>query len=133
MPGTAAQIAELALERLTLDEWQAFVAGNPDSSAFHHEKWLRLLMDQYGFDNRILTLKRNGGVLAAVPFLETDSVRGKRKWGSVEMSMHSHYVAGHASTSAIVARTMPILSLAIRHSPPIVFRTFGEIFYRFST
>ncbi len=64
---------------LTLAEWHAFADSHPDKTVFHHQNWIRLLIDTYGFKLHIPAVKQNGHILAAVPFVETRSLRGARK------------------------------------------------------
>ncbi len=64
---------------LQLDEWQDYVASHPQSSVFHHRKWIELLVQQYGLRVHLPAVKRNGEILASIPFLETKGLWGARK------------------------------------------------------
>lgn len=68
-----------SIDWLTLDEWQEFVEGQPDSSIFHHRKWLELLHEHYGFKIRIPSIVDNEKVRVAIPLLQTLSLRGRKK------------------------------------------------------
>ena len=63
----------------TLEEYQAFVESHSTSTAFHHRRWIELLQRQYGFALRLPSLKRDGSIVASIPFLETVTLRGQRK------------------------------------------------------
>ena len=67
------------LSDLTLDEWQAFAHSQPGRTIFHHRNWVKLLVDTYGFDLYIPAVKKNGQILAAVPFVETRNLWGAPK------------------------------------------------------
>lgn len=106
MSAVTAKITEPVLSWLTLDAWQAFAATHPASNGFHHEKWLRLLMNQYGFGLRIPAIRRNGDVLAAVPFLETISARGKRKLISLPFTDCVSILSVDASAEQTLCRAL---------------------------
>jgi CelD/BcsL family acetyltransferase involved in cellulose biosynthesis len=78
MPSTMTQ-SKCEISWLSLDQWQAFVEQHPCSSIFHHRNWLELLQAHYGFAIRIPALMQSGKTLAAIPFLQTRSLRGTRK------------------------------------------------------
>ena len=61
--------------RLTLDEWQSYVEGHPDSSPFHHRSWLELLTQQYRFQPYIIGVKSGNEIIAAIPFLKVNGWR----------------------------------------------------------
>jgi len=67
------------LSHIDLDSWQAFVEERVDSTALHHRQWIELLMEQYGFKLHLPAITENGQVRAAMPFLETTSLRGSKK------------------------------------------------------
>ena len=67
------------LSWLTMEQWQSYVAQHRRSSIFHHRNWLELLSEQYGFQLRIPALLAGGSIEAALPFLQTRSLRGSRK------------------------------------------------------
>ena len=62
-----------------LEEYQTFVESHANSTVFHHRRWIELLQKQYGFDLRLPCLKRDGLIVAAIPFLATVRLRGQRK------------------------------------------------------
>jgi lipid II:glycine glycyltransferase (peptidoglycan interpeptide bridge formation enzyme) len=104
MSTATTKIIEPTLSWLSLDEWQAFASSRPESNVFHHEKWLRMLMDQYGFGLQIPAIKRDGNVLAAVPFMETTSARGKRKLISLPFTDCVRILAVDASAEKTLCR-----------------------------
>ncbi|MCA9247119.1 MAG: GNAT family N-acetyltransferase [Planctomycetales bacterium] len=75
-----------SLERLTLDQWQAYVEGHGEATIFHTRAWLDLLVEQYRFPLHLLALKNSGEVVAAAPFLETHRLFGPRKLVSLPFS-----------------------------------------------
>ncbi|MCA9245479.1 MAG: GNAT family N-acetyltransferase [Planctomycetales bacterium] len=75
-----------SIEHLTLREWQAFVASHPRSTVFHHHRWLELLSAQYAMKLKLVALRREGEILAAIPFLECRSFLGSRKLISLPFS-----------------------------------------------
>jgi lipid II:glycine glycyltransferase (peptidoglycan interpeptide bridge formation enzyme) len=58
--------------------------------------------------------------------------RFKSKWGSTETDVYNVYFAGSDHRTLDDSRTMKVGAAVIRHSPAIVCRGLGEIFYRFS-
>jgi CelD/BcsL family acetyltransferase involved in cellulose biosynthesis len=69
---------------LTDPRWQAFVAGNPVATAFHHPDWVRLVADCYGFRAFAITVDDgDGGVGAGLPVVEVRHVVGRAKWVSL--------------------------------------------------
>ncbi len=91
------ETAHGSLQWITLDQWQEFVESRPESHPFHHANWLRLLIDQYGYAWRIAALVAHGEITAALPFLITRTLHGRRKllalpltdWFSVLASQES--------------------------------------------
>jgi lipid II:glycine glycyltransferase (peptidoglycan interpeptide bridge formation enzyme) len=58
--------------------------------------------------------------------------RFKSKWGSTETDVYNVYFAGSEQRTLDNSRTMKIASAVIRHSPAVVCRGLGQVFYRFS-
>jgi CelD/BcsL family acetyltransferase involved in cellulose biosynthesis len=71
---------------LTLNQWQAFVDSYPAGTAFHHRRWIELIVQQYGGECIIPAVRRGGRIATAVPFIETRSLTGKRKLISLPYS-----------------------------------------------
>jgi CelD/BcsL family acetyltransferase involved in cellulose biosynthesis len=67
------------LEPIDIDQWHDYAAGHCRGSVFHHRNWLDLLMRQYGYPCRIFAIRSGGAITAAIPFLETRGLSGKRK------------------------------------------------------
>ncbi len=76
-PDSSVAAGELAW--LTIDQWQAYVEGHARASIFHHRNWLELLHEEYGFEIRIPAIVDGGQIRAAIPFLQTRSLRMKKK------------------------------------------------------
>ena len=75
-----------ALRKLELVDprWQSFVAARPEATAFHHPAWAELLADCYGHQPFALGVFDHGGELVGgLPFLETRTFRGRRRWISL--------------------------------------------------
>jgi hypothetical protein len=58
--------------------------------------------------------------------------RFKRKWGAVESDAFHVYLAGSPRSNIEDSRALKFASLLIRHSPAVVCRGLGELFYRYS-
>ena len=64
---------------LSIDRWQQYVESHPSSTIFHHRSWLELLHEQYGFEIQIPAVIADNKIRAAIPFLQTRSLKGKKK------------------------------------------------------
>ena len=64
---------------ISIDRWQQYVESHPDSMIFHHRRWLELLHEQYGFEIQIPAVIEDEKIRAAIPFLQTRSLNGKKK------------------------------------------------------
>lgn len=71
-----------SIVRITLEEWHAFAATFEDRHVFHHRGWIESLQKTYHFPLRIYAVTDNntGSILAALPFMQVLTLRGKRKW-----------------------------------------------------
>jgi len=67
------------LNYVNLNEWQSFVEGHPNRMIFHDQRWIVVLVSQYGFRLQIPTAKEGGEIVAGIPFLETTSIFGRKK------------------------------------------------------
>jgi lipid II:glycine glycyltransferase (peptidoglycan interpeptide bridge formation enzyme) len=56
----------------------------------------------------------------------------KKKWGPTEEHVHHAYVVGHPPPADTKSHALTIASAVIRHTPKVVCRGLGEVFYRFS-
>lgn len=81
------------LSWLTVDQWQAYVEGHARSSIFHHRNWLELLHDEYGFEIQIPAIVESGKIRVAIPFLQTRSMRLKRKLMSLPFTDYQRILA----------------------------------------
>ncbi len=87
------------IDRLTMDQWQTYAQSHPDSSIFHHRRWIELLHQQYGFEIELRCLRENGEIRAAIPFLKTRSLRGTRKLISLPFTDYLHVLSESASAT----------------------------------
>lgn len=69
----------LKCESISLDEWQEFVDGHPESTPLHNREWIELLVAEYGFKLFLPAIRSGGQILAATAFLETRTLLGVRK------------------------------------------------------
>lgn len=86
---TAARPAAGRLYELELEDprWRSFVAARPEATSFHDPAWAQLLADCYGFRPFALAaVDRQGELQAGLPFLETTTMRRKRRWVSLPFS-----------------------------------------------
>jgi lipid II:glycine glycyltransferase (peptidoglycan interpeptide bridge formation enzyme) len=58
--------------------------------------------------------------------------RFKRGWGAVEIDVHTAQLVGRATTPVEESILFRVTSRVIRHSPAVVCRSLGEVFYRFA-
>ncbi len=56
----------------------------------------------------------------------------KSKWGAVEHDVHMEYITGDPQPLTEDSVAMKLISMAIKHSPSVVCRMLGEVFYRYS-
>src|SRR5215475_4066167 len=76
----------IGLHYLDLAEWQEFVDSQPDSTAFHHRKWIEMIQQQYQMKIYIPCLRDAGQIQVAIPFLSTRTLYGARKLISLPFS-----------------------------------------------
>ncbi len=113
------------LSFLHLDEWQELIEAQPDSTIFHHPRWIELLMEQYGFRLQIPAIKRDGRILAAIPFLETKNLCGERKLVSLPFTDYVQPLTMEQQALedlCVALRTVPkpkVESVVIRGDAPI--------------
>src|SRR5579862_9310797 len=77
------------LYELELDDprWRSFVAARPEATSFHDPAWAELLADCYGYRPFVLAaVDDRGELVAGLPFLETTTMRRKRRWVSLPFS-----------------------------------------------
>jgi Acetyltransferase (GNAT) domain len=95
-----------ALRELELADprWRSFVAGRPESTAFHDPAWAELLADCYGYRSFALgVLDDRGRLLAGLPFLETKTLRRRRRWVSLPFSDMCEPLATDTTSAAALA------------------------------
>ena len=64
--------------------WEAFVAGHPGATPFHHPDWARLVAGCYGFRGfALVTRDATGAIRAGLPVVEVRHLRTAPKWVSL--------------------------------------------------
>lgn len=58
--------------------------------------------------------------------------RFKSKFGATENDVYNDYIAGEVQPLLDESRAMKIVSATVRHSPTVISRALGELFYRYS-
>jgi CelD/BcsL family acetyltransferase involved in cellulose biosynthesis len=81
------------LQPLDVAQWQEFAESRPDRSVFHHRWWIELLEQQYGLSHYLPGWVRGGEIVAAVPFLRTTSITGRRRYVSLPFTDTVHALA----------------------------------------
>ncbi|RMF38617.1 MAG: GNAT family N-acetyltransferase [Planctomycetota bacterium] len=71
---------------IDLQAYQQFFDAHPEATIFHHPKWIQLLSDVHAMPIRILAEIREGGIVAAIPFLCTRGVFRPRAMLSLPFS-----------------------------------------------
>ncbi len=110
---------------LTIEQWQSYVESHPDSFIFHHRNWIELLSEQYGLEAQIPAIVNNGQVCAAIPFLQTRGLLGKRKLVSLPFSDYLPVLASEPSTLRFLCEQIAINAshrchaIVIRANTPI--------------
>lgn len=117
---TSQHSKQILLTDIGLDDYQDFVETHPDSTIFHHKRWIDLLCDQHGFTCRIPAVKLDGKIIAAVPFLETQSLFGTKKLVSLPFTDALAVLADADSVPKLKRR---LESESYRHYSAIVART----------
>ncbi len=74
------------IHELTLPQWQEYVDQHPDSCVFHDRRWIELMVRQYGFKPIIPAIVEGDRIKAAIPFLVTRTIKGKKKLVSLPFS-----------------------------------------------
>ena len=87
---------------LTIEEWQGYVDRHANGSVFHHRNWIELLAEQYGFNIEIPALMGNGKIMAAIPLLQTRSLRGAKKLISLPFSDYLQILADNHESKMIL-------------------------------
>jgi CelD/BcsL family acetyltransferase involved in cellulose biosynthesis len=89
--------------------WRSLVAASPEATSFHNPAWAQLLADCYGYRPFVLAaLDSRGELQAGLPFLETTTLRGKRRWVSLPFSdMVEPLAADPAALAALVGGLEP--------------------------
>ncbi|MCA9216340.1 MAG: GNAT family N-acetyltransferase, partial [Planctomycetales bacterium] len=111
---------QLLIRDLAIEEYQNFVDQHPQSIVFHHRRWLELLCDQHGFGLHLPAVTDGTSILAAIPFLETKSIFGKRKLISLPFT---DSVGLLGDSKALAALTRRLTSSPYDKFDTIVIRT----------
>jgi FemAB-related protein (PEP-CTERM system-associated) len=60
------------------DEWDLFIASNPQATPFHSTAWMRSLQKTFDYENRSLYVKRNGRITGVLPlFMVSNWIIGR--------------------------------------------------------
>jgi FemAB-related protein (PEP-CTERM system-associated) len=60
------------------DEWDHFLASNPEATPFHSTAWMRALQKTFGYENRSYFATRNGKITGVLPlFLVSNWIVGR--------------------------------------------------------
>jgi len=128
--------AQVDVRQLDLDAWQQFVEDHPDSTVFHHRRWIETLAGQYG--SRVIILAATCGqrIITAIPFLETRSLMGARKlvslpfsdcvpllWATMDDDAHTPSEESPVQTASWQALCNHLKSAAYRRYRAIVLRS----------
>ena len=74
-------MSALTILELTDPRWEKFVAGHPAATPFHHQDWVRLVANCYGFRAfAVATCAAAGEIQAGLPVVEVRHFGGKSKW-----------------------------------------------------
>src|SRR6202044_4760 len=62
-----------------LTDWDASLAGQPQTSIFHGAAWAAVLKGTYGYKPKYFTIRQDGGLRSLLPLMEVDSwLSGRR-------------------------------------------------------
>lgn len=67
----------MVVDATTDPDWAAFV-GQTESNLFQSDTWSRVLSATYGFAMKVAVLRQDSSIVAAVPFVLLDDIRGVR-------------------------------------------------------
>lgn len=67
------------IKEISIDNWQNFIEKQDKSNIFHHKKWIEIMIKQYGYKYKIIADLENNEIQAAIPFLTTKTIKGKKK------------------------------------------------------
>jgi len=115
-----APASSMPLSEMTLDAWQSYIESHPDATPFHHRNWIELLVKQYGFRLTIPALI-DGDVVAALPFLETRNLKGRRKLIALPFSDCMRVIA--TDESAIEPFVAAVADDSFHRGRPVVAKT----------
>jgi CelD/BcsL family acetyltransferase involved in cellulose biosynthesis len=75
-----------SLDELDLEAWRRFVESSRSSTIFHSPEWIAFVSEHYQIPLRIFALRHDREILAAIPFIETRTLRRHRKLLSLPFS-----------------------------------------------
>lgn len=100
----------LTIDPLTDRRWHEFVAGNRQSTIFHHVEWLRLLHAQYRYGMHATCVVDAGGeIVAGVPFAHVKSPLTGNRFVAIPFSDLCPAVVAQdadADTTELLARSL---------------------------
>ena len=85
-------VAEV-INPLKYPDWNELLMTNPDASFFHTDNWARVLFESYGYIPEYLSVKKNGTLVALLPFMVIDSFLTGRRGVSLPFSDSSDPIA----------------------------------------
>lgn len=80
------------LIRLDDPDWLRFLRQRPDATAFHQPWWAEAVASCYGFAARALVVRRDGSILAGVPFTTVRGITGSTRSVALPFSDHCAFL-----------------------------------------
>lgn len=71
------------------ENWDSYCSGDERADIFHHQAWMNILSEQYGFKLFFLVSRKDGRQFS-VPFMETRSLTGSKRWVSLPFSDYTY-------------------------------------------
>ena len=104
MSGTLAfPHANVRTESVSIDRWQRFVISHPSSTLFHSRNWIELIGRQYRLPIRIFALLRDEQIVAGIPFLQSQSLSGRRQLVCLPLTDCMRTLAREPRDAAVLA------------------------------
>lgn len=76
----------IVIDPINDERWGQFISKCSQANMFHMPGWMKTLKDQYGFSVFACCLIIGGEITAGIPFCETKTITGKKKWISLPFS-----------------------------------------------
>ncbi len=78
-------------------DWNGLLMTNPDASFFHTKNWARVLFESYGYIPEYFSVRKNGTLVALLPFMVVDSFFTGRRGVSLPFTDYSDPIAADES------------------------------------